>query len=49
VVSESLAALSRRGAFVPGTLNRLAQLVLSRALPRSWAIRVMASQTRALL
>ena len=49
VVRETLAALPRRGAFVPGTLNRLAQFVLSRALPRSWATRVMASQTRSLL
>jgi short-subunit dehydrogenase len=49
VVRETLGALSRRGAFVPGTANRLVQQVLSRALPRSWAIRVMASQTRSLL
>ena len=49
VVRETLGSLSKRGAFVPGKGNRLAHFVLSRALPRSWAVRIMASQTRPLL
>jgi uncharacterized protein len=49
VAEESLAALPRRGAFVPGAFNRFAQWVLARLFPRRAAVRIMASQTRALL
>jgi short-subunit dehydrogenase len=49
VASQTLAALRQRGAFVPGRLNRVAQQLLSRVLPRRTAVRIMASQTKALL
>lgn len=49
VASETLAALSRRGAFVPGAANRLAQQFLSRLLPRKTAVGIMASHTKTLL
>jgi uncharacterized protein len=49
VARETLAALPQRGAFVPGRLNRLAQHLLSRVLPRRAAVRIMASQTKNLL
>jgi short-subunit dehydrogenase len=49
VAEQTLRALSKRGAFVPGLLNRLAQLILSRLLPRSAAVRIMAGHTKALL
>jgi uncharacterized protein len=49
VVRETLGALPRRGAFVPGRGNRWAQRFLSRVLPRRTAIRVMAGHTKDLL
>lgn len=49
VARETLKALPKRGAFVPGFLNRLAQLFMSRVLPRRVAIVLMASETRKLL
>jgi len=49
VARETLQALPRRGAFVPGAFNRVAQALLSRLLPRRSAVRVMAAQTRRLL
>jgi short-subunit dehydrogenase len=49
VASQTLAALPQRGAFVPGRFNRVAQQLLSRVLPRRTAVRIMASQTKALL
>jgi short-subunit dehydrogenase len=49
VARESLAALPKRGAFVPGAFNRVAQQLLSRVLPRRAAIRIMAGHTKALL
>jgi short-subunit dehydrogenase len=49
VARETLRALPRGGAFVPGAGNRAAQLLLSRLLPRKMAIRIMAGHTRPLL
>lgn len=49
VARETLEALPRRGAFVPGRFNRVAQQLLSRVLPRKAAVRIMASHTKALL
>lgn len=49
VARETLAALPRRGAFVPGAFNRFAQVLLSRVLPRRVAVGIMAGQTRALV
>jgi hypothetical protein len=49
VARESLAALPRRGSFVPGRFNRIAQQILSRGLPRKAAVRIMASNTWSLL
>jgi len=49
VARETLRALPKRGAFVPGAGNRAAQLLLSRLLPRRMAIRIMADHTRLLL
>jgi short-subunit dehydrogenase len=49
VATQTLNALSDRGAFIPGAANRLIQLVLSRLLPRRSAVQIMAGQTRALL
>ena len=49
VATETLGALPRRGVFVPGALNRFAQVLLSRMLPRKSAVRIMAGQTKALL
>ncbi|HKP59428.1 MAG TPA: SDR family NAD(P)-dependent oxidoreductase [Polyangiales bacterium] len=49
VAAETLAALPARGAFVPGKFNRFAQQLLSRALPRRTAVRIMAGQTKALI
>jgi uncharacterized protein len=49
VAAQTLDALPRRGAFVPGVSNRISQLLLSRLLPRRSAVRIMASQTKALL
>lgn len=47
VATETLQALPRGGALIPGALNRLAYRVLSQ-LPRRAAIRMMAKQTRSL-
>lgn len=49
VAHKTLARLPRRGAFVPGAFNKLAQLVMSRVLPRRLAVRLMAGETKALL
>lgn len=49
VARETLLALSRRGAFVPGSANRWAALLLTRLLPRRSAIRIMAGHTKRLL
>ncbi len=49
VAAETLRALPRRGAFVPGRLNRLSQLLLTRLLPRRTAVHLMASATHPLL
>jgi len=49
VATQTLNALPGRGAFVPGAANRLILLLLSRLLPRTSAVRIMAGQTRALL
>jgi uncharacterized protein len=48
VARETLRALPRRGAFIPGFFNRFAQRMLS-LMPRRSAIRVMAGHTRGLL
>jgi len=49
VAEQTLLALPKRGAFVPGTFNRFAQQLLSRLLPRRSAIRIMAGHTKTLL
>jgi hypothetical protein len=49
VARETLRALPKRGAFVPGASNRWAQRVLTRLLPRRTAIRIMAGHTRPLI
>ena len=49
VAAQTLNALPKRGVFVPGARNRFIQLLLSRLLPRTTAVRIMASQTKALL
>jgi hypothetical protein len=49
LAEETLRALPRRGAFVPGAFNRFAQQLLLRVLPRKLAVRIMAGQTKALL
>lgn len=49
VARETIDALPKRGAFVPGLFNRFAQFLLTRLMPRRTAIQVMAGQTRALL
>ena len=49
VARETLNALGKGGVFVPGASNRLAQLVLSRLLPRARAVRIMAGYTEGLL
>ena len=49
VARQTLWALPKRGAFVPGLFNRFAQFLLTRIVPRRVAIRVMAGQTRGLL
>jgi short-subunit dehydrogenase len=49
VARETLRALPRRSAFVPGASNRWAQLVLTRLLPRRMAIRIMADHTKPLV
>jgi uncharacterized protein len=49
VAKQTLAALPRRGAFVPGAFNRFAQQLLSRLLPRRTAVRIMAGHTKSLL
>jgi len=49
VARETLRALPRRGAFVPGATNRWVQRLLSRLLPRRTAIRIMADHTKRLL
>ncbi len=49
VAREALAALPRRGAMVPGLMNRFAHFFLSRVLPRRRAVRIMAGATKKLL
>jgi short-subunit dehydrogenase len=49
VAKETLAALPKRGSFVPGRFNRIAQQMLSRAFPRAAAVKIMASHTKTLL
>ena len=49
VARETLAALPGRGSFVPGAFNRMATQVLNRLLPRRSAVRILASQNKALL
>jgi short-subunit dehydrogenase len=49
VAEQTLNALPTRGVFVPGGSNRFAQLVLSRLLSRTSAVRIMAGHTKALL
>lgn len=39
----------RRGAYVPGAFNKLAQWLMARLFPRRLAIKIMAGQTRGLL
>lgn len=39
---------ARRGAFIPGAFNKLAQWLMARLFPRRLAVRVMAGQTKAL-
>lgn len=48
VARQTLRALRRRGVFVPGLLNRVAQFVLTRFVPRRWAVGIMASETKKL-
>jgi short-subunit dehydrogenase len=48
VAEEALRALGRKPFVVPGGLNRLARLLLSRLLPRSTAVRIMAASTGAM-
>jgi short-subunit dehydrogenase len=49
VAEQTLRALRRRGAIIPGAFNRFAQWLMSRLFPRRLAIRIMASQTKTLL
>jgi hypothetical protein len=49
VAKQTLRALPRRGAFVPGVFNRVVQQLLSRVFPRAGAVRIMAGHTKALL
>lgn len=49
VARETLAALPKRGAFVPGTFNRVAQQLLSRVISRGAAVKLMAAHTKSLL
>jgi uncharacterized protein len=49
VARETLEALWKRGAFVPGGFNRFAQFLMTRLMPRKMAVRIMAGQTRSLL
>lgn len=49
VARETLEALPKRGAFVPGAFNRFAQFLMTRLMPRRMAIAIMAGQTRGLL
>ena len=49
VARQTLDALPKRGAFVPGLFNRFAQFLLTRLMPRRAAVRIMAGQTRGLL
>jgi short-subunit dehydrogenase len=49
VARETLHALPKRSAFVPGASNRWAQLLLTRVLPRRTAIRIMADHTKPLI
>jgi short-subunit dehydrogenase len=49
VARETLAALPKRGSFVPGRMNRFAQQLLTRAFPRAAAVKLMASHTKSLL
>lgn len=49
VAEQTLRALPKRGAFVPGSFNRFVQRLLTRLLSRKSAVRIMASHTKALL
>jgi uncharacterized protein len=49
VARQTLGALPKRGAFVPGLFNRFAQFLLTRLMPRRAGVRIMAGQTRGLL
>jgi short-subunit dehydrogenase len=49
VARQTLDALPKRGVFVPGMSNHFIQLLLSHLLPRTTAVRIMASHTKALL
>lgn len=49
VARETLEALPKRGAFVPGGFNRFAQFLMTRLMPRKMAVKIMAGQTRSLL
>jgi short-subunit dehydrogenase len=46
VVGEALAALGRRPSLVPGLANRLAAALMSRVLPRRYAVLLMSRTTR---
>jgi len=48
-VARATLRKARRGAFVPGAFNKLAQWLMARLLPRRLAVKIMAGQTKALL
>jgi hypothetical protein len=45
VAEQALRALGRKPLVVPGALNRLSYFLLSRLLPRGWAVRLLAAST----
>ena len=45
VVEQALRALGRGPVVIPGRLNRVANFLMSRLLPRRWAISIMAGNT----
>lgn len=47
-VREALAALGHKPTLIPGRLNRLASVLMTRLLPRATAVRIMGKNTRAM-
>jgi short-subunit dehydrogenase len=48
VAEKTLKALGKGPVFVPGGINKLARFFLMRLMPRKWAIKIMAANTRSL-